>query len=84
MLSTLTQARDVPLRSGKRQRADRNRQCDAVDGRPKGEHSNALCERYFTSDPLVKRVDSLVTMKRVKALGMPAMPAEPMQAARPK
>jgi Lrp/AsnC family leucine-responsive transcriptional regulator len=30
---------------------------------------DALCERAFTRNPLVKRVDSLVVMKEVKAVG---------------
>lgn len=34
------------------------------------EQYDALCERSFTSNPLVKRVDSLVVMKEVKATGV--------------
>ena len=34
------------------------------------EQYDALCERSFTNNPLVKRVDSLVVMKEVKATGV--------------
>lgn len=43
------------------------------------EQYNALCERHFTSDPLVKRVDSLVVMKKVKTLGLRMPDSEPAE-----
>jgi hypothetical protein len=35
------------------------------------EQYDALCERIFTANSVVKRIDSLVVMKKVKEPGLP-------------